>query len=227
MTAKVSVGTTTIGTEAFEGRSTAAREMRMAMPALSAAVTATSSPSVVIEREGSGRLYYSVRLQTETNEPSIEIDRGLHVARRYQRVAGGVASAPSTTFAAGDLVKVTLTLTVRGEGRFLALSDSVPAGFEPLDELFATTARQDLQEQAGDGQQYLYRWWEWSGFEHVEKHDDRVVAFATRLPTGRHEFSYFARAATAGTFKVGAARAEAMYAPELEGRTAAGTIVIK
>jgi uncharacterized protein YfaS (alpha-2-macroglobulin family) len=61
----------------------------------------------------------------------------------------------------------------------------------------------------------------------VEKHDDRVIAFATRLGTGRHEFSYLVRATTAGTFRAAGSRMEAMYAPELAGRSAASTIVIK
>ena len=65
-----------------------------------------------------------------------------------------------------------------------------------------------------------YTWWQRGGFDHVERHDDRVQLFATRLSEGRHEFCYIVRATTAGTFRTAPARAEEMYTPEVFGRTA-------
>jgi uncharacterized protein YfaS (alpha-2-macroglobulin family) len=53
------------------------------------------------------------------------------------------------------------------------------------------------------------------------------MAFATRLGPGVHEFSYLVRATTSGTFDAPGARVEAMYAPELIGRSEAGTITVK
>jgi uncharacterized protein YfaS (alpha-2-macroglobulin family) len=61
----------------------------------------------------------------------------------------------------------------------------------------------------------------------VERHDDRVQLFATRLSEGTHEFSYVVRATTAGTFRTAPARAEEMYEPEVFGRTATAVIEIK
>ena len=66
----------------------------------------------------------------------------------------------------------------------------------------------------------LAAWWQRGGFDHVERHDDRVQLFATRLSEGRHEFTYVVRATTAGTFRTAPARAEEMYEPEVFGRTA-------
>ena len=71
------------------------------------------------------------------------------------------------------------------------------------------------------------RWWQRGGFDHVERHDDRVQLFATRLSEGRHEFSYVVRATTAGTFRTAPARAEEMYQPEVFGRTATAVIEIR
>jgi uncharacterized protein YfaS (alpha-2-macroglobulin family) len=70
-------------------------------------------------------------------------------------------------------------------------------------------------------------WWRAGGFDHVERHDDRIQLFATRLSEGVHTFSYIARATTAGTFRTAPARAEEMYTPEVFGRTATTTIEIK
>ena len=65
------------------------------------------------------------------------------------------------------------------------------------------------------------------GFDHVERHDDRVQLFATRLGEGIHEFSYIVRATTAGTFRTAPARAEEMYEPEVFGRTATAVIEVQ
>lgn len=53
------------------------------------------------------------------------------------------------------------------------------------------------------------------------------MAFATRLTAGRHELTYLARATTAGTFTAAGASGEAMYAPEIVGRSATVTITVK
>ena len=73
-----------------------------------------------------------------------------------------------------------------------------------MDSWFRTTAS-DLAKDASsqpEDQSFEARWRR-GGFDHVEKYDDRVVLFATRLSEGRHEFSYLVRATTAGTFSVG------------------------
>jgi uncharacterized protein YfaS (alpha-2-macroglobulin family) len=65
------------------------------------------------------------------------------------------------------------------------------------------------------------------GFDHIERHDDRVQLFATRLDEGRHEFSYIVRATTAGTFRTAPAHAEEMYEPEVFGRTETAVIEVQ
>jgi uncharacterized protein YfaS (alpha-2-macroglobulin family) len=70
-------------------------------------------------------------------------------------------------------------------------------------------------------------WWQRGGFDHVERHDDRVQLFATRLSEGRHEFTYIARATTAGVFVTAPARAEEMYEPEVFGRTKTAVIEVR
>lgn len=227
MTAAVTIGGTTIGTAAFEGRSTATQQVHVAMPDLLKHAAAAPLASLAISRTGSGRLFYTARVQAFTAVPADASDRGISVARRYAPFAQGTASPPSTSFAAGDVIQVTVALTVRGEARYLALTDPLPAGFEPVDDWSLTTARA-LARQATSGDDT--NWWsQWRGsyFDHVEKHDDRVVAFATRLGPGRHEFSYLVRATTAGVFDARGASVEAMYAPELTGRSQATTVTVK
>ncbi|MCC7184869.1 MAG: hypothetical protein IT185_01420, partial [Acidobacteria bacterium] len=155
---------------------------------------------------------------------------GLRLSRQYSKLAPGSVGdgTAGTTFVRGDVVRVTVSIWVPHEGRFLAITDPVPAGLEPIDGALNTTARtlaQNATRQSSDGS--FLDWWRRGGFQHVEKHDDRVVAFATRLAPGRHEFSYLARAMTAGTFETAGTWGEAMYAPEITGRAAAATIVVR
>jgi uncharacterized protein YfaS (alpha-2-macroglobulin family) len=52
------------------------------------------------------------------------------------------------------------------------------------------------------------------------------VYFVDDLPAGVTTFRHVARVTTPGTFVTPPARAEAMYAPEIFGRTAAETVVV-
>ena len=72
------------------------------------------------------------------------VRRDRHRARRRRR------------YKAGDLVRVTLTFRLTKERRFVAVTDPLPAGFEPVESWFATTAaslarEQDDQRRRGSG----------------------------------------------------------------------------
>ena len=133
------------------------------------------------------------------------------------------------TYKAGDLVRVTLTLDLTKERRFVAATDPLPAGFEPVESWFATSAAalSTAQDEQPEVSEDWFSWWQRGGFDHVERHDDRVELFATRLSEGRHQFSYIVRATTAGSFRTAPARAEEMYEPEVFGRTATMTVDVK
>jgi uncharacterized protein YfaS (alpha-2-macroglobulin family) len=97
-----------------------------------------------------------------------------------------------------------------------------------VESWFATTAADLAQEQRREeSQTYDWRWWDRGGFDHVERHDDRVELFATRLAEGEHTFTYVVRATTAGTFRTAPAHAEEMYEPEVFGRTATAVVTVK
>jgi alpha-2-macroglobulin len=227
MNATVKIGSATVGSAAFNGRSTKSEHFQVSMADLLKQVAAASSPTLSIAKTGTGRIFYTTRVERFVPESPNAIDRGFHVERRYERYVKDGSSPATAAFDAGDLIRVTTTVTLRGEGRYLALTDPLPAGVEAIDSWLQTTAS-DLARDATrvTGSDWM-SWWRRGTFDHVEKHDDRIVAFATRLGSGRHEFSYLVRATTAGTFHAAGARLEAMYAPELEGRSEAVTLTIK
>lgn len=226
MTVATRLGGRVIGATVFEGRSTSPQQVMVPTAGLPKGTTT----DLRLERTGTGRVHYTARLQYQSAAVPDPVTRGLRLIREYSRVDPGVlkGGAPATTFTRGDIVRVTVTLWVPHEGRFLAITDPVPAGLEPIDGALNTTARDLAQvatQQPSDGS--WLEWWRRGGFQHVEKHDDRVVAFATRLAPGSHQFSYLARAMTAGTFETAGTWGEAMYAPEITGRAAAATIVVR
>ena len=107
------------------------------------------------------------------------------------------------------------------------MTDPLPAGTEPVETWFATTAsalaeRQNSAEAVGG-----WMWWQRGGWDHVERHDNRVNVFATRLGEGNHVFTYLVRATTAGTFITPPTHVEEMYEPEVFGRTATTTVEVQ
>ena len=179
------------------------------------------------ERQGTGTLFYMLRLKYASDLlMKTPRDQGFSVERHY---AVNGAKTPATSFKAGDLIKVTLKIRNTKERRYVAVTDPIPAGTEPVESWFATTATELSEAQKKEeAQNYDWTaWWRHGGFDHVERHDDRVDLFATRLGEGPHEFSYLIRATTVGTFNAAPMRVEEMYEPEVFGRTSSTTVEVK
>lgn len=227
--AVVTLGLDTLARQEFRGRSTKAQTVEVPMKDLAARVPPGQAVPLKLERQGTGTLHYSARLTYASADPDLSAkDVGFKVERRYGP-AEGDATTPLVAFKAGDLVKVTLTFHVPKERRYVAVTDPLPAGFEPVESWFATTARDlaadpaDTETQGGDWESF----WKRGGFDRVERHDDRVLLFATRLAPGTHVFSYMVRATTAGAYAVAPTHAEEMYEPEVFGRTSATRVEVR
>ncbi len=228
--AVVKLGTEDFARETFTGRSTTATSKEMPMAkVLSQAESGTSRP-LTFTREGTGTLFYTARLRYASDQlfPG-GLDSGIHIERSYAPYAESGVRQPSLAYKAGDLVRVTLTLRLTKERRYVAVTDPLPAGFEAVESWFATTAAALARPRVDTDQneRSWFLWWQRGGFDHVERLDDRVNLFATRLSEGTHEFTYVVRATTAGSFKTAPARAEEMYEPEVFGRTGSALIEVK
>jgi alpha-2-macroglobulin len=228
-TAMVKLGTTDLVRAAFKGRSTDATTADVPMGTLTR--TDATTRELTLRRDGEGTLFYAARLTYAPDAETLKsIDGGFHVERQYASLVDGKTGTASTAFKAGDLVRVTLAFDLPKERRFVAVTDPVPAGFEPVESWFATTAAdvaRETDQQDGTSQPAWEDVWKRGTFDHVERHDDRVLVFATRLTEGHHEFSYVVRATTAGTFVTAPARVEEMYEPEVLGRTSTQTIEVR
>ncbi len=228
-TAAVKLGTDELVRATFKGRSTGATTTEVPMASL--ARPDTAARDLTLRRDGDGTLFYSARLTYALDAATLRsLDTGFHIERRFAPVVDGKTGAAATTFKAGDLVRVTLAFDLPKERRFVAVTDPVPAGFEPVESWFATTAgdlARDAEQQDGTSEPTWQDIWRRGTFDHIERHDDRVQLFATRLSEGHHEFSYVVRATTAGVFVAAPAHVEEMYEPEVRGRTSTQTIEVK
>ncbi len=224
-TGTVTLGAQPLMREEFHGRTTEAKSKEVTMPQVLATATPGTQLPIVFERQGTGTLFYLMRLRYASTEMKLQpLDAGFSIERTY-RLHG--SATPVTSFHAGDLLEVTLHIRNTKERRYVAVTDPIPAGTEPVETAFATTAQGESAEQQSNDTTSGWTWWERGGFDHVERHDDRVDVFATRLGEGDHDYRYLLRATTAGTFIAAPSHAEEMYEPEVFGRTATSVIEVE
>jgi uncharacterized protein YfaS (alpha-2-macroglobulin family) len=194
---------------------------------------------VVIERsapegaeEGSGRLYYSMYLRYyKPVEEVTALNRGIIVSRQYtsadcdpeEERCRAIDSAQ-----VGDVIRVTLTIIVPNDLHYVVVEDFFPAGTEGVDQSLKTTSvageqpelvRTDQPNPWGGG----YGWW-W--FSHAEMRDEKAVLFATYLPRGTYEYSYYIRASLPGEYRAIPTLVYEMYFPEVFGRSDGGLFTI-
>jgi uncharacterized protein YfaS (alpha-2-macroglobulin family) len=211
------------GEHRFRGRTTGRHHLAVPMRSLPAADTATS---LVLERRGSGRMYYRAGLRYAPASAELDAAReGFTVERAYEAVDDSAdvrrGEDGAWRIRAGARVRVRLTLTAPGRRHHVALADPLPGGLEPLNPELRG-ARTAPDDDADDEVSWRGSWW-----EHQNLRDERAEAFTSLLPAGVYAYSYLARATTPGSFVVPPARAEEMYSPETFGRTASGRVVVE
>lgn len=151
---------------------------------------------------------------------------GFRVTREYDDVQGH----PKSSFKAGELVSVKITVHVDADQAWVALVDPLPAGFEVMNPKLASggvRTKQSPDDQRDDDDSFSYEaYWRGLQWVHQDLRDDRVQWFADRIQSGDYEMNYQARATIDGTFAAMPATIEAMYEPNLRGRTARTTVVV-
>lgn len=146
----------------------------------------------------------------------------------------------------GARIKVRTYLRVPALRHYVALTDPLPAGFEALDTSLAVTPALPNEDYAEQGEEddrgralslaekaryaelrKMRKAASHHGYDRHRLHDDRVQAFAARLPAGVYVLEYFARSLTPGTFIAPPPVAEEIHAPETFGRDAAAVVVVE
>ncbi|MFI5181968.1 MAG: alpha-2-macroglobulin [Thermoanaerobaculia bacterium] len=173
-----------------------------------------TTSSVIVEKKGKGFLFASAAWHYSTEKLPAE-DRGdfFRVSRRYflrentgrewvlKPLSDGAVLRP------GDEIEVQLSLRTKSEAEYVQLRDPRGAGFEPV----STASR-----------------WKWDlGLSYYEEvRDSAANFFFERLPVGEYTFKYRVRAAMGGTFRVGPATVQSMYAPEFNAFSAGAVLSV-
>lgn len=192
---------------------------------------------LTVSMEGSGKLFWSAELRYATTAlPTKPADRGFFLEKRVRSVSPGELEAALKTLPKavapkariGELVLVDLLFETAEARDQVVIDDPLPAGVEPLDIKLETVAK---SQDVGDGPFVAHastanKPASAYASVHREHHDDRVLTFLGHVEPGLYRFRYVARATSAGTFVVPPTTVEAMYAPEISGRTGATSFVV-
>lgn len=222
--ADVKLGDAPIFDAEFRQRNTVERSSDVPMQQLLRRAASGTELPLTFHKEGPGTLFYNARLTYASSALTLAaMENGMVIERVYTPLGTSAGPVPVTSYKSGDTVRVTLTVRLSKERTFVAINDPLPAGFEPVETRFATTGRAEADAASDSSFEHEEHDWTWGwragGFDHIERHDDKVRLFATRLGAGVHTYSYTARATTSGTFRVAPTRIEQMYRPEVWGRS--------
>jgi hypothetical protein len=230
---KVSVGGKQVAESEFHGRSLDVQRTVLPMSQLPQLGKASAFEFF---RDGkTGLLSYTAVMRYAPSEmPRNALERGLVVQRWVEPYGGG---GQLKSVKAGELVRLKARVGTPAARTNVVLEIPLPAGFEAVDTSLATTARLSRGEpspdtetdEMQDAREAGVPPWVlgfWNPFNHTELRDDRALFFSSELPPGLHTVSVVARATTPGDYLLVPARAEAMYAPEVFGRSDGSTFQV-
>jgi hypothetical protein len=185
---------------------------------------ADSVNTLVLTRgSGPGALYYDAYLEYTLPAASVTpLDQGIIVSRQYFQP--GKPKTPITQAQRNDLVQVRLTVVVPNSLHYVVIDDPLPAGLEAIDASLQTSQQ---VPDAYTSQDYDLYGWGWWYFYYKQIYDSKVVMSADYLPSGTYVMTYMARASCVGSFNVLPVSASEFYYPDVAGRSAGSTFVVK
>lgn len=133
-------------------------------------------------------------------------NNGLVIERIYEKVLKNGQTEILSQPAKGDLVRVTLRVTLpKDDTRYVVIDDPLPSVFETVNSDFASqSSAQVIRTSENDWQ-----------ISHSELRSDRAVFFLDRVwKSGTYNVTYLARCTMAGEVTAPPAKVESMYDPE-------------
>jgi uncharacterized protein YfaS (alpha-2-macroglobulin family) len=178
---------------------------------------------VAFEREdGPGRLYYTLHLDAYLDANAVQpVSRGIQVERVYTDAACDPETEtcePIDSIAAGQQVRVQLTIIAPNDLPYVVVEDPLPAGTEAQDPNLLTT-RSDLGAGVTPDEVMPYGYWGWWVFNDIQFRDEMVVFTSSYLPAGTYQYTYYLQAVIPGDYQVMPAVAFQEFFPEVFGRS--------
>lgn len=169
---------------------------------------------------GDGRLYYNLHLNAFLPVETVTaVNRGVIVQRAYYDAACESDCQPIESIPAGEQVRVELTIIAPNDLVYAIVSDPIPAGAEAIDPGLATTSSAFGSETQRTDRDDFFGFWGWWNFQRIEYRDERVVFYASYLPSGTYQYTYHLQANIPGVYQVMPTIAQQEFFPEVFGRT--------
>ncbi|MHC4473631.1 MAG: alpha-2-macroglobulin family protein, partial [Planctomycetota bacterium] len=170
---------------------------------------------VSLVKAGGLDVHYAARLDYLVPGESFEPEsHGFEVSRETARLTrdgeGLRAGELGENVARGDLLLVTVTVTSSRDRRFVVVDCPIPAGTEAI-------PAEGLLEELSLDQIWV---------THLERHDDRVLAFLPVLPE-EARVMFVLRVTHSGRFRTLPARASLMYFPRVRGSSAGEILYVE
>ena len=170
--------------------------------------------TATIEKTGPGLAYASLTGIYTTDKPAGESPSGMmNISRRYflrAKVGEDYALKPlaaGDAVSVGDQIEVQLSINTRSQFEYVHIKDPRGAGFE-AEELLSG--------------------WKWDKLSRYEEPRDSLTNFfVSWLPHGEYILKYRVRPTTAGTYRIGSAVIQSMYAPEFAAHSSGMTLSVK
>ncbi|MDQ1352733.1 MAG: alpha-2-macroglobulin [Acidobacteriota bacterium] len=173
------------------------------------------------KKEGTGMLYYLLRLKYYPMGEVEAIDRGFKVEKVYKKLDG--KEVKDNVFKPGEKYIVEVTVNTNMEHPFVMLDDPIPAGLKVVNPNFQTGSQLDLEKTTRDNEWDAY----WGNFYRSEVYFDRVQVFADYLSRGKHVWKYLVIATNEGTYAVPNTVVCEMYNFEVFGRNDNRSVQVK
>jgi uncharacterized protein YfaS (alpha-2-macroglobulin family) len=170
-----------------------------------------------IEREGTGRLYYTASLRYGIPaELAAARDEGFSVFARTFDSAGNLVT--NGVLVPGRTYTRRVTISTPRDRTFVALRAPVPSGAEIVDAVFVTSSTVPPKENEPDTSEYT--WWYRDSPPVSFIMDDEAIFHWEFFPGGKKEVEFRFRAVTPGIYPTPPVQAECMYEAEIFGRGA-------
>jgi alpha-2-macroglobulin len=176
----------------------------------------------ITRSNGTGALYYTASLRLELPVEGLEAqNRGVIVERAYFK--GGTREIV-TTAKTGDIINVRVSVTATQNIPYFRLDDILPAGLEIINPLLETSPYNLSEMMPESDLEDIF--WNAGSFSWIALQDEGATLYASYLPRGTYVYTYQVEAITPGEFQLLPASGQAVYQPDIFGRTAGGTFVI-
>lgn len=179
-----------------------------------------------ISKKGQGRLYYHAWLKYSKKElPKERVNQGFSLTKEMyvfnESLSNWVKLSGNKTLKLGDIVKVRLKITTKGQRTHVGLNDPFAAAFTPVNTELATTSTTskafttDLESELDykKASDFNFK----SAFRFMDMRKTAVQFYAPFMKAGTYGLEYDVRVTSSGEFSMNAPSVEEMYYPDIRG----------